>query len=115
VALSAIGAIFPIVFIFVAGDTLIWRALIHTILMAFRTTQVLVFPDKRETGIIVVKGHIAPSAGVMTGTAIRPELPVMFVLAGMAGKTIFRRPLVNAVGMTCTALNICMLARKRKT
>jgi len=97
-----------------AGDALIGCALIYTILMTIRTTQVFVFPDKRETGIIVVEGCIPPTAGVMTGSAVCPELSVVFVIAGMTGKTICRCALVDAVGMTRTALNIRMPAGKRE-
>ena len=68
------------VFIRVTGNTLCWSALINSIGMALCAGKIRMFTYKREAGVVVIKGHISPAAGVMTGTTIRTKLSIMFIL-----------------------------------
>jgi len=83
-----IGPILPVMFIFVTCHTLAGCTFINAVLMAFCTLKIRMFSHQREAGIVVIEVHIAPAAGGMAGTAIRAELSVMCVLAGMTGITI---------------------------
>ena len=91
------------------GNTTIRRALIHAILMALRTAQVLVFPNQRETGVIVIESCIRPSARVMARAAVRAKLTVMLILGRVAGKTILRRAFIDPIRMASAAQNTGML------
>ena len=48
-------------------------------------------PGQREIGIVMVKGGIIPGGGLVTRTALCAKCPGMFIVFGMAGKTILRR------------------------
>ena len=62
------------------GITIRGRALVNAVRMAGITLNIRVFPGKREGGGAVIEGHIAPSAGIVAGSAIRPKLTVVFIL-----------------------------------
>jgi hypothetical protein len=64
----------------VTGITIRRRSLIHTVRMAGRALNTGMSSRKREAGIVVVEGYIAPAAGGMTGTAVRTELSIVPVL-----------------------------------
>lgn len=86
----AVGAIFAVVFVLVAGNALIWRSLI-AVLMTFFTINFGMFTHEGETGLVVIEIRLAPAVGRMAGGAIRAELTVMLVVRGVAGVTIGRR------------------------
>ena len=45
----------------------------------------------------MVKGNIGPFGGFMTGSAVRAELPIMFILWSMTGKTILGRAFIDII------------------
>lgn len=55
--------------------------------------------DQGEIGIAMVKGRVAPSVGVVAGTAIGSELAIVGVVGGMAGVTIRGSALILSVAM----------------
>jgi len=112
--LSAIGPVRPVMFIFMACNTLCRRAGVHSILMALRTFEVRMFAHQREAGVVVVEGRVAPSARGMTGTAVRAELSVMGIFGCMTGITIRRCTFINTVDVAGGALNVGMFAGKRE-
>ena len=91
------------------GITVRWCTFIYTVRVTCIALDIRVSARKRESRVVVVEGHIAPPAGVMTGTTVRAELSVMLILRCVAGITIRRCTLENTVGMTGTALNRSML------
>ena len=111
---TTVGPVFSIMFIPMTRDTCGRCTFIHSILMAFRTTDIDVPPYQREAGIVMIKGRVAPSARIMTGSTIRSKLAVVCILVGMAGITIRWGTLVHPVDLACAALNICMLSGKRE-
>lgn len=98
---AAIRPKLPVVLILtgVAGITVRGRALVYTVGMAGGTLNAGMLSSQRETGFAVIKTDIGPFRGLMTGTAIRTELSVVLVLAGMACETIRRRTLEYIIGM----------------
>ena len=74
--------------------------------MALGTIQIRMFSDQRESGFVVIESHIAPTAGVVAGSAICAELSVVIVFSGMAGITICRCTFIDAIGMTGGTLHI---------
>ena len=97
------------------GITIRRCTLVNTVDMTRTALNRSMLAQKRESSIVVVEGHIAPPAGVMTGTTVRAELSVMLILRCVAGITIRRCTLENTVGMTGTALNRSMLTRKQES
>ena len=97
-----------------AGITILWRSLIHAIHVTGTALNVCMFPRKRESGVIVIEGHVSPTAGVMAGTAVCAELTVVVVPVRVAGITIRGRTFIHSIHMTGTALNACVFSRKRE-
>jgi len=52
-------------------------SLIYPVCMTLGTTEVGMFPNQREIGVVMVEGGIPPAAGIVAGTAIRPKLSVV--------------------------------------
>ena len=73
------------------------------------------FSDQREVRSAMIEGHITPIAGVMTGTAVRAELPIVLILASVTGVTIRGRSLIHATDMTGCALDTRVFARQRES
>ena len=95
-------------------DTLTGRALIHSIRMALRTLSFCMFSNQRETGVAVIERGIAPTARVVTGSAVRTKPAVMGILIGVTSITVCRRTTIDTVLMTRTTGQVRMLARQRK-
>jgi hypothetical protein len=98
-----------------AGITIRRRTLELPVDMAGRTGSVLVLAGQRESRCAVVKSHILPAAGYMTGTAIRAKLPVMGIPGSMAGITIRRCTLELSIRMAGGAGNILVLTPQRES
>lgn len=62
--------------------------------MTTRTIQPGMFSRQREAGNGMVEVRVAPTAGRMTGTAIRAKLTVVRILVGVTGITVRGRTLV---------------------
>jgi hypothetical protein len=63
---TAVSSIFAIMFIAVTGNTLVRRTLVHAITMTFGAAYLRMFSHQRETCIVMVKGRVAPIAGIVT-------------------------------------------------
>lgn len=57
-------------------------------------------PDQWERRIVMIEGHIAPTAWVVTGTTVCAKLATVGVSGSMAAITILWRSLVHIIGMT---------------
>jgi hypothetical protein len=69
---------------------------------------------QRECSGIVIKGDIAPARrDVADGTACT-ELPIMAIIPGVTGKTIFGSAFENSILMTGQAIHAPMFANQRK-
>jgi hypothetical protein len=56
-----------------------------------------------KTRAIVVEGRVFPTARTMAGGTIRAELPVMFIVRAVTGKTICGCACEDVILMTCLA------------
>lgn len=54
----------------------------------------------------MIKGHIAPTTGIMTCATSCAKLTVMSILGGMTGITVRGCGLIDTIAMTCLTLNI---------
>ena len=97
-AIGTVGAV-VLVFICMAGDTLRGCAFIDSIPMATGAGKLCVMPHERKRCVVVIEGHICPSAGDMTRGAIRSKLTVVLVSRGVACITGLGCALVYAVHM----------------
>ena len=68
------------------------------------------FPCERKTRVVVIEGHIAPSAGVMAGAAIRTKLTIVLVIRSMTGVAVRRCTFIYTVDMTGGTLDIGVFA-----
>ena len=59
---------------------------------------------------IMIEGGICPTTRIMASAAIRTELTVMMIVLFMAGITILRRALEDAIHMAACASHIDMCA-----
>ena len=92
-----------------AGITAHRRALVNTIHMAARTGRVNMRPSQLESRQVVVKRRPCPAAGAVAARAVAAHRPVVLVIARMAGVTVHRRALVNAIHMAARTgrINMC--------
>lgn len=84
----------------VTGDALLRRPLVNAVRMAGGTFHSAMRAGKREARAAVVEIHIFPGDRIVTSAAVRSKLTIVFVVRGVAGKTIGRRPLEPAAGVT---------------
>jgi hypothetical protein len=112
--LTAVRAEFPVMFVLrcMTGKTIPWGSFIHSIYVTSRTLDVRVAAGQWERCFAVVNICILPTGCTMTLTAVRAELPVMFILRCMTGKTIPWCAFENIVNMTCRTRCRCMAARQ---
>lgn len=96
------------------GITIRWSTLVNAICVTGTALNVGMFSRQRESGIVVIESHIAPTAGIVTRSAVRAELTIMLVFRGMTGITILGRPFEHTIGMTGSTLHAGMPARKRE-
>lgn len=68
-----------------------------------------------ESGIVVIKGRLAPGSGLMTRTTICPKLTIVRVPGSMAGVTILRRAFIDSVPMAGSTWHTCMTAVQRES
>jgi len=99
----------------VTSVTVFRRALVDPVGMAGSAGQVGMPARQREAGVVVVEGCAPPAIGRVTGTAVRAELAVVCIPVGMTGVTVFRRALVNPVGMTGGTGRIGVSPRQRES
>lgn len=88
------------------GITIRWRAFIDSIGMTSLAFHIGMAAPQREPRVVVVEGHVLPTARVMTGRAIRAKLPSMLVVSCVAGKAIFGRSFEHPICVTGRALDI---------
>ena len=77
-----------VVIVCMTGITIRRRAFVNTIDMARAALDIGVSSRKREAGIVVIEGYIAPTTGGMTCSAVRTELSIVVVLVCVACITI---------------------------
>lgn len=65
---------------------------------------------QREFALVVIEGYFIPIGRLMTGAAIRAELAIMMVILLMAGETICRCSLEDAIEMTGFAIYLRVMA-----
>ena len=71
-----------------AGNALSRCTHIHAVAVTFFAFKVSMLSFKREGSVVVVKSHIAPTAGGMAGTTVRTELSIVVILVRMTGIAI---------------------------
>ena len=113
---GTVGTELTVVFIFrcMACKASCGRPLIHAVGVACGAQDGRMKPGQREACVIVVEVHIRPFGGFMTCGTVRPELTVVFVFRGMAGITVFGRPLINIIHVAGCADNGRMRANQRE-
>lgn len=82
--------------------------------MALHAIQQGMSAGQRECRGIVIEGNILPAGRHVAEGTVLPQLTVMLVVPGMAGKTIFRGASENIIAMAGHTVDVRMLAEKRK-
>jgi hypothetical protein len=116
VADTAIGAVCSIMFVFigVTRNTLRGCALIHAIFMALGALQLRVMPNQWERSVVMIECCIAPTTGIVAGSAVCAKLAVVGILCGMTGVAICGRAFINTIAVAGTAWSIRVQSGQRE-
>ena len=83
-------------------------------LMTLTANQLTMLTRQWECTPIVIKDAVLPAGGHVTGSAIRPQFPIVAVILGMTCKTIFGCSFKNIVLMTGKTAHARMPAHEWK-
>jgi len=110
---GAIVSILSIMFVFMTGNTIAGQAAIRSTSMAFCAIQAGMLSNQRETGHAMIEACATPTAGFVTGAAVRAELTVMVIIRSVTCITVRGCSFV-AVGVACCAWNSTVSSVKRE-
>lgn len=98
------------VILYMTGGAVHGRALEDTVHMAAFAIHIRMFSVERERKLGMIDTRVRPAVWRVAGSAIGPELTVMVIILQVAGNTILRSSLEDAVDMTAFAIHVGMLA-----
>jgi hypothetical protein len=93
-----------------AGVAIRWRTLENIVCMTTGTGSTGVFPGQWEMTVVEIGWQ--PPAGGMAERAIRPVLPVVFIIFLVAAGAVRWRALVNVIDVTICASRLGMFTRQ---
>lgn len=99
----------------VTGKTRFGRPLENVVHVTGFTLHIDVEAGQREAGPVVIETNVLPGGRRVARAAVRTELSVVRVRRGVAGKTIRRSSLIQAVGVAGRARGALVTARQRES
>ena len=109
---STICAKLPIVLIIadMTGIAILRCALEGSICVTSRTLNIHMASAQWKVCIVMIKSNFLPTCGVMTGSTIRAELPIVLIIADMTGIAILRGAFQDSIRMASRTLDIGVTA-----